>query len=346
MLCIAGRPYVRHSRMILLLCLFVLLGSVSAAAQDSKPGVVTAAPSTREATLTAFTRAGTVMTLVSEVAGKVVSVNADIGDTIDASGVFARLDDTFTRLELDKVLVQQEKLRSNIAYYAKEVSRFQELVKRDSAAQSQLDKLDLDLALARHELDSLEVEEQRLREKLERFIVTAPPHWSVMDRYVEPGEWINTGEKVAELGDFRVLIAPFGLSPDEFDWLKAQNGSVTITAPDVPGGAQTVEARVGRISPGFNPETRKIHVELEIPSEPPLTRGGQRVELSMRLPDARDTVLLPREAVSYQYDEYWVTREDGTEVKVVLLGEGPGNTVRVTSPEIRPGDTFLVGPDA
>lgn len=339
--CATGRSYARRLRILPLLCLALFLGVTPAFAVDSVPQVVTAKPSTREATLTAFTRAGTVMTLVNEVAGKVLSVNADIGDTIDESGVFARLDDTFTRLELDKILVQQEKLRSNIAYYAKEVGRFQELVKRDSAAQSQLDKLELELALARHELDSLDVEEQRLREQLQRFIITAPPHWSVMERHVEPGEWINTGEKLAELGDFRVLVAPFGLSPGEFDWLMTQNGSVSITAPDVPGGPRTIEARVGRISPGFNPETRKIHVELEIQAQPPLMRGGQRVELSMRLPEARDTVLLPRAAVVYKYDEYWVTREDGTEIKVVLLSEGPDSTVRVTSPEIKPGDTFL-----
>ncbi|MFW5734698.1 MAG: efflux RND transporter periplasmic adaptor subunit, partial [Oceanidesulfovibrio sp.] len=285
----AGRNMVRRIRALLLLCLLFVLGVAAARAQDSDPRVVTAQPSTRAVSLTAFTRAGTVMTLVSELAGKVLSVHADVGDAIDSSGVFARIDDTFTRLELDKVLVQQEKLRSNIAYYSKEASRFQELVKRDSAAQSQLDELELNLALARHELEGQKVEEQRLREQLERFIVVAPPHWEVMERYVEPGEWINTGEKVAELGDFRVLVAPFGLSPEEFYWLKDQNGTVTLTAPDVPEGPQAVQAQVGRISPGFNPETRKIHVELEIPAAPPLTRGGQRVELSMRLPEARDT---------------------------------------------------------
>ncbi|MFW5735371.1 MAG: efflux transporter periplasmic adaptor subunit, partial [Oceanidesulfovibrio sp.] len=56
----------------------------------------------------------------------------------------------------------------------------------------------------------------------------------------------------------------------------------------------------------------------------------------------RDTVLLPRQAVVYRYEEHWVTREDSSELKVVLLGEGPGGTLRVSSPEIRPGDTFLM----
>lgn len=329
-----------------LLCLYLALAT-PAPAQESGQKLVVAQPSTREASLTAFTRAGTVMTLVSEVAGKVISVNADIGDTIDENGVFARLDDTFTRLELNKVLVQQDKLRSNIAYDAKEVSRYQSLVKRDSAAQSQLDKLELDLALAKHELASMQVEEERLREKLERFIVTAPPHWAVMERYIEPGEWINTGEKLAELGDFRVLIAPFGLSPEEFDWLKRQKGPIPLLVPDLPGGPQTVQASVGRISPGFNPETRKIHVELEIPAKPPLTRGGQRVELAMRLPDAPGTVILPKSAVTYRYEEYWVTRPDGSELKVVLLGKGhSADTVRVTSPDIQPGDELLSHPES
>ncbi len=324
----------------LLLCLSCFVAPTPHAAAAEPHPVATAQPSTRSVTLVGFTRAGAVMTLVSELAGKVLEVRADVGDVISRTGVYAVLDDTFTRLDLEKVLVEQARLRSNIAYFTKETRRYQELVTRDSAAQAQLDELQLQLEEARHQLDALQVEQERLEEQRARFVINAPPGWTVMERRIEPGEWVNVGEPLGELGDFRTLVVPFALTPEEYEWLMNQRGPIALTMPDATEPPGQVTASVGRISPGFNPETRKIHVELEIPAQDAVRRGGRRVTLAMRIPDARDTVLLPPETLQRRYDEYWATREDGEEFKVVLLGEGPDGLVRVTAPNVRAGDRF------
>jgi hypothetical protein len=96
-----------------------------------------------------------------------------------------------------------------------------------------------------------------------------------------------------------------------------------------------VRATVHRVYPGFDPETRKIAVDLAV-ADRPGGRGGLRAELTLEVPDPAGGVLLPRGAVTERYEQHWVRRDDGTQVQVVLLGNhgGPeGDLLRVASPQ-------------
>ncbi|MGE4297807.1 MAG: efflux RND transporter periplasmic adaptor subunit [Desulfovibrionaceae bacterium] len=307
---------------------------------------VAAVPALRTVTLTAFTRARRTMDLVSELSGKVMAVAADVGDTIGKDGVFVRLDTRFIDLDLERVAVEKDQLRSRIDYLDKETRRYRDLVAGHTAPQATLDDLEDQLAQARHNLRAKQVEEARLAEERSRKTVRAPAGWRVAARHVEPGEWIGAGQKVATLGDFATLLVPFALAPAEYHWLKAHDGRAdtrfTLRLPEDGG---TVAARIARVSPAFDETTRKINVDLEIADATVEHRGGLRVEWEMRTPDPSGAVLLPARCVEARYDEQWLTRANGERVKVVLLGQGPDGTVRVAAPEVRPGDRFVARED-
>ncbi|WP_250645554.1 efflux RND transporter periplasmic adaptor subunit [Salidesulfovibrio onnuriiensis] len=165
-------------------------------------------PAARNATLTAFTRARNSMTLVSEVSARVERVPTDVGDVIGADGVFAYLDATFIQLDLDKNRADQQRLRSDVVYFGKEKGRYDELVKQKTAAQSTLDSFARDHTTSLQQLKALQIEEKRLMEQLDRHTLRAPAGWKVTERYIEPGEWVNVGDKVAELGRYDVLLVP------------------------------------------------------------------------------------------------------------------------------------------
>lgn len=327
----------------------VCMGGISSAfAQSaSSTDVFTPAPAMRIETLTGFTRAGTVMTMVSESAGKALTVAAEVGETIGPEQVFAQLDTTFIKLDIKDNNAERARLESQIAYYEKEASRYRNLVKKKSAAQSSLDKLEHELEQAKLTLKALNVKDKRLSERLTRHTIHAPQGFSVMERDIEPGEWINVGQKVGKLGDYRTLAVPFALDPTEYQWLMEKQGKVILRAPDIKdqnGRPVTVEASLKKIFPAFDAQTRKSNLELSITSHRIPHRGGVRMELDIQRRDRAGSVLVPTSSVVSRYEEHKLIRPDGTSIKVVVLGERSDGRLRVFSPDIKPDDVFLRAP--
>ena len=295
----------------------------------------------RRSALTGFTRARNSMTLVSEESGRVESVAVDVGDTLGQDGLFARLDTTFIALDLDTNRTDQQRLKSDLEYSRKELERYQTLVKNRTAAQSTLDSNVRAHQSALQQLKAKKVEERVLMERLKRFNLTGPAGWKVVTRYIEPGEWITTGEKVAELGRFDVLLVPFALSAQEYRALKEMGDSVELRLSDLD---KTVRARVARVSPGFDEETRKINVDLEITQGDFEFRGGVRTELVIDLPDPGGAVLVPKSALIKAYEEHFLMTPGGERVRVILLGVADNDMRRVSGENVRPGDSYLLKP--
>lgn len=328
---------------ILVIALYLVLWPVCAVQAQPASGpaaqakLVEAKAAFHSVTLTGFTRAKAEIKLISEVAGRCLAVKAKVGQAIGKDGMFARLDATFTKLELEANLVEQSRLKSRLAYLEKELQRTRTLVARKSQAQAKLDAQEQQTDQARHQLRALQVQEKTLRERLARHLIKAPVGWLVMERLVEPGQWVAAGAAVGRVGDFRTLLVPLALTPAEYQVLRqAKELSLKI-----PATGQTVSASIYRVSPAFDPATRKIKLDLAISKGLALWRGGLRAMLTLDMPDPAGAVLLPAAAVGERYQEHWLIRADGSKVRVVVLGPGPQpGTLRVSSPEVRPGQRF------
>ena len=311
----------------------------------SAPGdVVVAKPAMRRVTLTGYTRARYVMDIVSEEAGRCAKVTADVGDQIGKDGLFALLDTTFIDLTLKKNQVDQQRLTNMTAFHAKEVGRFEKLVERETAAQSRLDEIQNKLDQAEFQIKTLKVQESELTERRSRHYIRIPQGWSIIQRDVEPGEWVSVGKHLGKAGDFRTLLVPFALSPEEYRALKRIKGSVELSLSSEGQNTISLKASVARVSPAFDPETRKINVELAVTETLYENRGGLRAELTLEMPDPSGSVLIPAAAVAERYEEFWLTRANGEKIRVLFLGNGPGNTYRVRAAKLNPGDKFRLKP--
>ncbi|MCF8038727.1 MAG: HlyD family secretion protein [Desulfohalobiaceae bacterium] len=72
------------------------------------------------------------------------------------------------------------------------------------------------------------------------------------------------GSLLVQAGDFQTLLVPFALSEQEYTALESTSRNVTLY---LPSEALSVPARIERIHPDFDPQTRKRTVELAV-SEP------------------------------------------------------------------------------
>ena len=318
--------------------ILVVLLAFPAALPAEESNIVVAEPSYRSVMLTGFTRARASMTLVAENAGRVLEVAADVGDVIDEHGLFARIDPTFIELDLQLNRVQQQKLADRNSYDRQELERHRSLVDKGGASQSLYDQLQQTLRDNRHRLEELKVTEKLLQEKLERAQVRAPSGWQVTRRLVQPGQYVSQGSVLGEIADYSTLLLPLALDPAQFAALRRLDTALEVELPD---WQRRVSARVYRVNPGFDEQTRKINLDLVLESGLPERRGGLRARLQLWIPEQTNAVLLPAAAVEQSYDEYWLTRENGDRVRVVWLGKGPGAaSARVSAQGIQAGDRF------
>ncbi len=316
-----------------------------ASAQAAQNATAVAQPALFEQTLTGYTRARHVMEIAGEESGRCLKVFADVGDTIPSNGIFATLDTTFIDLSIRKNAAEIKRLQSEVDYNVKETDRYTGLVQQGLDDQSSLDSLVNRRDKVILELEALRIEEANLRERRARFVITAHPGWRVSERNVEPGEWVAAGKIVGKAADFQTMLVPFAFTPEEFGFLRRKNGSAQLFFPDEGKNGKMIPARVERVSPTFDPATRKIKVDLSVSEGLQEKRGGLRAILTVNLPDPSGAVYLPAKCVQERYEEHWATAANGTALRVVFLGKGPNGTVRVRSPLVHPGQSFLIQPE-
>ena len=328
----------------ILLCLLILLRACPCPllAAEGTPSLFVPQAAQVQTELIGYTRARHVMDIVSKESGFCQEVMADVGDKLGPGGVFARLETTFIDLDLQRNQQLQSQVTSRIAYLDKEVGRYRRLFQNKHIDESTLDRLLNDLTQARKERDILRTEKRILEERKKEHVLRAQPGWRIISRQIQPGEWVRSGEVLGRAGDYHTLLIPFALAPQELTSLRSHNPKVNLFFADVPA---RVPARIEYISPAFDPQTRKITVHLAVPTQGLPSQGGLRAVLSLSLPAPSGAVLVPSSAVINTYGESMLVRESGQRIPVVLLGQGPGDTLRVSSDQIQVKDRFQTDPD-
>ena len=335
-------------RIFFTLCMLLLFSSLPCSAAPAK--VCTARPARQQITLTGFTRARAVLSLTAEVPGRVEQVTADVGDTIAPDGVFARIDPTLTRLELAAKQVAIRQIRRTIEYDTRQVERYRQLLHAKSSSRVHLDELLLKRDRSRLQLEQLQTEILRLQEVLDRHTIKAPPGWRIMQRQVEPGQWVAAGTVLATAGDYRDLVVPLAVTVEELTSMQKAD-HIPLRFPEL---GKDGRGMLQKISPAFDPTSRKVRVEILLQPRTlellPLRQGGLQVEVRVAIADPMHAFLVPRAAVTERYEEHWLTREDGSGLRVIVLGPAGGSRqehdplLRITSPELRAGDRFLLSP--
>lgn len=311
---------------------------------QAAPALATAKAATQGVRLTGFTRARTVLDLATEATGKVEMVFSEMGQTIGKKGKFACLDQTFINLDIEGNKAEVAKTQIDIDYFTKQVARYRKLLSQNSSSQQQLDDLQRSLGSAEQQLRTLKTRNRELLERKKRFCMSAPKDWIIIERYIEPGEWVQSGDPVAKVGNFSRLLIPFALSMTEYKALRNNADQLNVELPDL---GMTLPAHLERVSPAFDEKSRKIMLDLEIAGDLKQLRGGIRADLLLHLPNAGQSVILPKTAVDERYEQHWVERPTGERVSVVYLGSAKSDDankpmVRISHPDIQVGQQFIL----
>jgi multidrug efflux pump subunit AcrA (membrane-fusion protein) len=285
----------------------------------------------KEITLTGYTRSKTTQVVSSEVPGRVLRVNYDVGQKIE-DRPFIEIDPVFidfqiesTQRSITKITIALKKGESNLSYLRKEFARLETLYKSDRIAAVKRDAAEESMDQAAFELDAIAVEKalletklKELRERKARHRIFAPQGWIVVEKNVEPGEMIASGAPLAKVADYRQLVIPLYVSTEELAAIKALAHPMQARLEETP-----VMAKIEWINPEFDEKTRKLSLELILIGYEGEKRGGLSFVLPLEI--SIPGLLVPKAAVVNRYENPKVkVKATGEVIDVLVLGENDG----------------------
>ncbi len=342
------------SAVTLIMALLLPLSWFNAAssAEISEKNTFRVENATKEITLTGYTRSKTIMMISSEVSGRIVSVNYDVGDFIAEKPVI-EVDPTFIDFQIQGLrqslrLVENElkKADKRVKYHDKEFVRIDTLYKQERATEVQRDAAEQESIQAKLAYDSAVIEKNKLEislnellERKRRHEVFAPSGWNMVGKMVETGEQVVQGSPLARVADFRTLVVPLSVSGEELDAIHHLNSEFSAYLEQKP-----IRAAIRWVNPEFDEKTRKLAIELLITQYSGENRGGLRFTLPLKLPT--QGVQIPKKCVIDRYENPRVAlKSSGELINVMVLGESDGYLFIAEDPRLLPG-TELLGCDA
>ena len=304
----------------------------------------------RPVTLTGYTRSRKTMTLACEVAGKVLGVHYDMGETI-GKAPFLTVDTTFidlqiqgTRQTLHRLQISRKSALSRIGFLEKESQRILSVFQkggtteqRKDAALQELEQARLNLQSIVAEIAAANVRLEEQRERRRRHFLFAPAGWIVTGKHIEEGELVTAGTPVALLSDFRQLVVPLSVSRQSLSALENLPREFEVHVEGRPA-----KAVLNWVNPRFDEKTRKVQIELLIPRFEGKKRGGLVCRMRLKIPAAG--VQVPKAAVSNRYENPRVfLLKNGDAVPVFIL-EDSGDFFRIAEDPRLPPGTALMSP--
>jgi multidrug efflux system membrane fusion protein len=225
--------------------------------QDSRAQSIT-----REIVVSARTEPNRRVELRAETDGRVVAVGAERGRAVKAGERVVGLDLRDRQARLDEA-------RALIAYADLQFEAARKLQTQQFVSDTQMADLLSRVVGARAALQLIELE-------VANTSIVAPFDALLQERLVEVGDYVNSGDSVAQLVDTDPLIVVGDVSEREIHDLAV---GVTGTARLV--NREPIEGRIRYLSPIAAESTRTFRVELAIPNPEGALRAGMTAEMRL-----------------------------------------------------------------
>lgn len=217
------------------------------------------------------------VTVAPRIAGELIRVMVDVGDRVSAGQELARLDARELEARLAAREAELEGARREWRIRQKIRVRLTGLVRRDAAAQQDLDLAVLEFDLAAARVDRLAAEVVQLKTELgyTRLVAAAGV---VSERFREPGDHVGAGQPVLAIecpafGYQVVVEVPAARQP-----LLHAGTEVELVA-----GARRMPAVISRRSPAASPRAALGRVEIDLEQAPFGLPSGSRIGVAVQV---------------------------------------------------------------
>ncbi len=247
--------------------------------------------------------------LSSEISGRVISLNAHIGDTVSEGQVLAKIDDSSIRqsvreleANVEVARANLEEARVNLENLESDLRRKRPLVDRDIVSEREIEDLENGVRRAEQQVSvanaTIVQNQARLssaREDLRNTEIRAPFDGMIGLRHVDRGTHVNPGQTVLSLVDDSDLYVTVQV-PERNAARVNRDTPVKLRVGAV--GSMALNGEIHRIAPVLDSSTRSLRVDVMVDAPDELyIRPGTYARVSLELGHEQDALTLNNQAI-------------------------------------------------
>ena len=267
-------------------------------------------------------------TLAAEVAGRIVKVAADTGDSVEKGTLLAETDTSALELERRASKADIKRLEAQIANERRRVKRYGDLEKKDFISKTQFDDslAQLDVFLA--ELEAARARLAIVSDRITKASITAPASGEIQQRHVSLGDYVQSGDPLFEIAERNRLQAwlPF---PETVATRIRRGQRVVMQSPVAPD--VRIEGEITELQPSIGLGSRAVVAIVEI-ENPGSWRPGATVVGKVLVETRLETTMVPDISVVRRPagEVVYVIEADKAHARPVRLGERSNGQIEIT----------------
>lgn len=263
--------------------------------------------------------------VMSETAGKIVTLNFDNGSMVQAGATLASVDN-------DLLKIQMETSKTNLAKAENDLGRLQRLLGEGGVTQQQIDDAKLGIENLKQQIKAAE-------KQISMSYVKAPISGFVSNKMVEKGSLISPGMKLADITNISRLKMQVYLTEDQVVTVK-KGQRIAMKADLFPdkqfeGMVTFIDVNAGT--------TRRYLVEIEIANMGDVLKAGMTGTVFFKGGASRQVLAVPREAIvgSLQDAKIYFVEGNKAVLRPIQTGSVFNNKVQVKE-GLKEGDMIVV----
>ena len=231
--------------------------------------------------------------IAAEVSGRVISVIADIGDTVEKGQVLAQIDSEKYDLQLAQSKAEIARLSALLVNQELDLKRAEKLFKDNLVSEEMVDRTRAEFNALSEQINAANAQLRNSERLIEETKIKAPIQTKVAAKHIDIGDFVQNGMIVYELVDTKNLRV--ALSFPEYQSLKLKKGlKVFLTTPT--SKDQNVETIIKEVKPSVNSNNRSITAIVDF-DNPGSWVPGASTQARIILSTYQDAVVLPQLAV-------------------------------------------------
>lgn len=275
------------------------------------------------------------------VAGKIVARNVEVGSTVRAGAVLARLDPEDQQLNTRSAQSQLEAAKSEFEQTRAELERYTDLLKKNFISQAEYDRRLNAYNVAKARLEQAEAQLSVSKNQAGYTELVADHGGVVTAILAEVGQVVAAGQTVMKLARTDEKEVVISIPENRLAELNAARDISTTLWADP---SKTYRGRLREVSPSADPVTRTYAARISILDANPAVSLGMTANVYLKGIQRGATMLLPATAL-FQDDgkaAVWVVDPGSSQVKLVPVEIGGylEDKVAILS-GLKPGDIVV-----
>ncbi len=230
-----------------------------------------------------------------QVSGTLLTAPFVEGDRVEAGQVLAELDASKPKASLALAEAKLDSARARLAVATERLGRYRSLAAEDLVSREEYATLESEQKAAAAAVREHEAEVRLAARNLEDYTLRAPISGRIGIRYVDTGNFIESGTVLATLVEADPLEVLFTVPSSQMQGLEV-GMAAEIRATDA-ARTPLASGRVRVIDPRVNVETRMVNVKALVPNPDGKVKPGQFVGVTLVRERRPDAVVVPEDAV-------------------------------------------------